>query len=104
MKLNSDFKQYEKINSMRGQFIDFTKKIWEQEITLLDNGSAYYKALKNVLELEDLYKEIENKYQLIYKDLNIDKNNKYYLILIVLLVFSLCLNLINVLLLMYYLS
>lgn len=103
MKLDSEFKEFEKINILRQEFIKFTKQVWEKEITLSDNGSLYYGALKDVLELEDLYNESKNKYEIIYKDLNIEKNNKYYTILIMLLIFSLCLNLINVLFLMYYL-
>ena len=104
MKLDSEFKELEKISVMRDEFIKFTKQIWEKEITLSDSGSSYYRALKEVLELDGLYHEIQNKYEIIYKDLNIEKNNKYYFILIILLIFSLCLNLMNVLLLMYYLS
>ena len=104
MKLNSEFKEYSKIKKMREEFIKFTKQIWQKEITLSDNGSLYYSSIKDVLELDDLYSEIENKYEIIYKDLNIEKNNKYYKVLIALLIFSLCLNLINVLLLMYYIN
>ena len=104
MKLNSEFKEYSKIKKMREEFIKFTKQIWQKEITLSDNGSLYYSSIKDVLELDDLYSEIEKKYEIIYKDLNIEKNNKYYKVLIALLIFSLCLNLINVLLLMYYLN
>lgn len=104
MKLNSEFKEYSKIKNTREEFIKFTKQIWQKEITLSDNGSLYYSSIKDVLELDDLYSEIEKKYEIIYKDLNIEKNNKYYKVLIALLIFSLCLNLINVLLLMYYIN
>ena len=104
MKLNSEFKEYEKIKVMREEFIKFTNQIWEKEITLSDSGSSYYRSLKEILELDGLYNEIKNKYEVIYKDLNIEKNNKYYIILIMLLIFSLLLNLMNVLMLIYYLS
>ena len=104
MRLDSEFKNYEKIKTLRSEFMKFTKQIWKKEITLSDSGSRYYSALKETLELEELYNESENKYEIIYKDLNIEKNNKYYIILIMLLIFSLCLNLMNVLLLMYYIN
>lgn len=103
-RINSEFKEFGKIEKLRHEFLNFTKIIWEKEITLSDNGSNYYIALKEILGLEELYAENKNKYEIIYKDLNIEKNNKYYIILIVLLIFSLCLNIINVLLLMYYLN
>ena len=104
MRLDSEYNEIEKLKSLRQEFLQFTEKFWKKEVTLSDNGSAYYKALNNVLELEDLYNESKNKYEIIYKELNIEKNNKYYKILIMLLIFSLCLNLVNVLFLMYYFS
>ena len=61
----------EKITKMRDEFISFTKQFWEKEITLSDSGTSYYNSLKKVLELENLYDEIRNKYEVIYKDLNI---------------------------------
>jgi hypothetical protein len=103
-KLNADFKEYDKITKMRKEFINFTKLLWEKEVTLNDNGTKYYKTLKEVLELDQLYDEIKNKYEVIYKELNIEKNNKYFSILIVLLIFSLTFNLVNIIMLMYLLS
>jgi hypothetical protein len=103
-RLNSDFKEYERISRMRTKFINFTKQIWEKEITLDDTGSLYYKTIKKTLELDELYDEIKNKYDIIYKDLNIDKNNSYYSIIIILLIFSLIFNTVNILFLMYLLA
>lgn len=103
-KLNSDFKEYEKIAKMRTEFISFTKQFWEKEITLSDSGTIYYNKLKRVLELESLYDEIRSKYEIIYKDLNIEKNNQYFTILIMLLIFSLTLNTGNIIMLMYLIS
>lgn len=104
MKLDSEFKEFQKIKFLREDFTKFTKLFWQKEVTLSDTGSSYYSALKDILQLEDLYNESKNKYEIIYKELNIEKNNKYYIILIILLIFSLCLNFVNVVFLMYYLS
>lgn len=95
-KLNSDFKEYSKIIKMREEFIRFTKQLWENEITLGDNGSKYYKTLKSVFELDELYNEIKNKYEIVYKSLNIEKNNMYFMVLIILLICSFALNLLNI--------
>jgi len=103
-KLDSDFKEYDKISRMRKEFIQFTQDIWEKEITLNDSGAQYYKELKCVLELEELYDEIKTKYEIIYKELNIEKNNVYYTILIMLLIFSMSLNIINIIMLLYMLA
>ena len=100
-KLNTEFKEYQKITELRKDFITFTNVVWEKEVTLDDSGSKYYESLKKALELDELYDEIQNKYEVIYKDLNIEKNNRYFTILIMLLIFSMTLNLINVLILLY---
>ncbi len=100
-KLNADFREYNKISKLREKFINFTTIFWEQEITVVDNGGIYYKALKRVLEVEDLYEEVKKKYEVIYKELNIEKNNVYFSLIMILLVFSLIFNTINILFLMY---
>lgn len=104
MKLNNDFKEYDKIVKMREKFINFTKLLWNKEVTLDDTGSLYYKTLNRTLLLDDLYLEIQNKYEVIYKDLNIEKNNVYYSVIVILLIFSLIFNTINIIFLMYLLS
>lgn len=103
-KTNSQFKNYDKIGKMRINFINFTKALWEKEITIDDTGTLYYKTLEKTLELEELYEEIKTKYEIIYKDLNIEKNNVYYSIIVILLIFSLIFNTINILFLMYLLG
>ena len=100
-KLNYEFKEYSKIVKMREEFIKFTKQLWENEITLGDNGTKYYKTLKEVFELDELYAEIKNKYEIVYKSLNIEKNNMYFLVLIILLICSFALNLLNIFMIVY---
>lgn len=104
MRLNTGFKQYDKIVKRKDIFIKFTKELWNKEITLDDGGALYYKTLNKTLELQELYTEIQNKYEVIYKDLNIEKNNNYYSIIVILLIFSLVFNTINIIFLMYLLS
>ena len=100
-KINLEIKNIEALNTVRSKFINFTKQVWDQEITSDDTGSLYYKTLKKTLEIEELYSDIENKYEILYKDLNIDKNNVYSSLIIILLIFSLIFNTINILFLMY---
>lgn len=95
-KMNLEFKDYRKISTLREKFISFTKAFWEQEITLNDNGNLYYRALKRVMELDDIYDEVKRKYEVIYKDLNIERNNVYYSVIMILLVISLIFNCVNI--------
>ena len=100
-KINIEIKNVEAFNTIRNKFIKFTQTIWDKEITSDDLGSLYYKTLKATFEIDDLYKDIENKYDILYKDLRIDKNNDYYSIIIILLIYSLIFNTVNILFLMY---
>lgn len=104
MRLDIEFKQYDKIVKRKDIFIKFTKELWNKEVTLDDSGALYYKTLNKTLELNELYAEIQNKYEVIYKDLNIEKNNVYYSVIVILLIFSLIFNTVNIIFLMYLLS
>ena len=103
-KLDNDFKEYDKIVKMRNKFLEFSKVLWNKEITVEDEGALFYNTLNRVLEVDICYEDINNKYEVIYKELNIEKNNIYYQIVVILLIFSLLFNTINILFLMYYLS
>ena len=52
----------------------------------------YYKILGNAFELDDQFEQIRKKYEIIYKDLDIEKNNRNYSIMVMLLIVSLILN------------
>ena len=103
-KINIEIKNIEAFNRIRTKFIKFTKEIWEKEVTSDDTGNNYYKTLKTTLEIDDLYTEVEKKYEIMYKDLNIDKSNAYSSIIIILLIYSLILNTINIVYMMYLLA
>ena len=100
-KINSRLKEFERVTYLRNMFINFTKQIWGKDITNEDIGNSYFNTLKNTLELDELYNEIKIKYDILYKDLEIEKNNIYGSIIIILLIFSLMFNTINILFLMY---
>ena len=104
MRLDYEFKQYDTIIKRKDIFIKFTKQVWNKEVTLDDSGALYYKTLNRTLDLNGLYAEIQNKYEVIYKDLNIEKNNVYYSLMVILLIFSLGFNTVNIIILMYLLS
>ncbi len=90
--INDEFRSYDKIIHIRRRFIDFTKSLWAKEITNDDTGSLYYRILGSVFELEEQFEQIRKKYEIIYKDLDIEKNNRNYSIMVMLLILSLILN------------
>ena len=98
--INLELRQGLNIKKARKKFIEFTKNLWIQEITNDDIGTLYYHNLRNVLELDNLYLEAKNKYDVLYKEMNIEKNTNANRIIIAVLVTSLILSILNFMALM----
>lgn len=96
-KINLEFEQNININKARKEFIYFTQTLWINEVTSDDTGSLFYQNLNEVLELKKTYIETKNKYDILYKEMNIEKTAKNNSIIIVILVIALIINLINLL-------
>ncbi len=97
-KTNYKFKQGKEIEKVRKEFIDFTKNIFIQEITSNDIESLYYTYIKDVLEIEQLYDNVKNKYNVLYNELKIEKNEIRTRIVTVLLIVTLLINIVNLVL------
>lgn len=99
-KLQAEFKNPRKVSSARKQFANFTKKLWVQEITEDETGTELNLKMKDTLELDKLYAEVKSKYDVMYKDMNIEKNRKLIIFIAIMLGASLALNIINFIVLM----
>lgn len=75
-KLESEFRNSTNLKKSRKKFIDFTKNLWIQEITDDEIGSNINYRVGKVLDLDRLYNEIKMKYDILYKESNIEKNSK----------------------------
>lgn len=95
-KLNYEFKFEINIKSVRKKFIEFTKNIWIQEITSNNIGTVVNENINEILELDKIYFEVKNKYDLFYKELNIEKNAKSSVLIVIILLILLFVNLLNV--------
>lgn len=100
-KMNLEFKRTKNFEKTRNELLDFTRTIWIQEITQDDEGSRLYEKWKKTLELDYLYAEIKNKYDIVYKDLNIEKSRKTNYFIIAVLLGTLIFNVINFILLFF---
>lgn len=94
-KLEFEFSNSKNVKKARKKFIEFTKKIWIQEITEDEAGTIINHRLNEVLELDSLYLSTKNKYDVLYKDLNIEKNSKSTIIIAFILLASLIFNIMN---------
>ena len=93
--INLELRESINVKSARKKFIEFTKNLWIQEITIDDVGTLYYHNLRSVLELDNLYLEAKNKYDVLYKEMNIEKNTKANRVIILILTISLIFSILN---------
>ena len=94
-KLEIEFRDSSNLKIARKKFIEFTKNLWTQDITDDEIGSNISYRLGKVFELDRLYYEIKTKYDILYKELNIEKNSKALVVVAVILVVSLIFNILN---------
>lgn len=95
-KLNYDFKSTRKMNSIKKDFVHFTQSIWIEEITNDNIGSLLDEEWKKVLNLQSLYLQVKNKYDLFYKNLNIEKTAKTNTFIVIILILLFIMNLISI--------
>ncbi len=99
-KINLEFRQGTNINKTRKEFIKFTQNLWINEVTAEDTGSIFYQYLKEVLELDNIYYDTKNKYDILYKEMNIEKSVKNNVLIAIVLVIALIINAIDIIFLM----
>ena len=96
-KINLEFKQGIQLKKTRKEFIKFTETLWINEVTLQDTGSLFNQYLKDVLELKNMYFDTKNKYDILYKEMNIEKSAKNNACIVLLLLAAVAMNIINIL-------
>lgn len=95
-KINIEFKQGMQLNKTRKEFIKFTETLWINEVTQEDTGSLFNQYLKEVLDLKTIYIDTKNKYDILYKEMNIEKSAKNNVLIALLLLLTLIINVINI--------
>lgn len=99
-KIELQLKNPKQVKKARKNFIDFTKNLWIREITDDETGTMLNHRISEVLELERLYGQVKNKYDILYKDLNIEKNRTSTIVIGLVLAASLIFNILNFIVLM----
>ena len=94
-KIASKLKSKKDITETIKNFTKFTKEAWFKELTNSEVGSLFYNNWRKVFELEEIYEEIKNKYDVIYKEIGISNGNKLNKAIIIALLISVILNIIN---------
>lgn len=99
-RIELELKDPKQVKKARKKFIDFTKNLWITEITDDETGTMLNHRIAETLELESLYSQVKNKYDILYKDLNIEKDRTSTIIIGLVLAASLIFNILNFIVLM----
>ena len=94
-KINLEFQENPTIDKTRKKFIQFSKNLWIQEISSDSIGEEIYNNLKDVLDLDLIYSDTRNKYDILYKEFNIEKDSKVNKFIAIILVICLVFNILN---------
>lgn len=95
-KINYNFKRTNKINQTKKDFVNFTQSIWIEDVTNDNVGSLLGTEWKKVLKLDSLYLQAKNKYDLVYKNSNIEKTMKISGTIAILLGILIIINLVGI--------
>ena len=94
-KIEQEAKKKNKVEKARQEFIKFSKELWIGEITNDDVGSNIYQKTRQVTEIQKLYEDVKNKFDIVYKEKNIEKVNKVNKVILIILAISVLFNILN---------
>lgn len=95
-KVNYDFKKNSKLKDIKREFVDFTQAVWIEETTNENIGNLLDTEWKKVLKLNALYWQVKNKYDLLYKNSNIEKTVQTNTLIVVILIVLVIMNIISI--------
>ena len=74
-KLNEEFNKVVLFKDIEAGFLDFTKRLWIQEITENEQGVKLCKNIHEKFAIEEIFIKLKSKYDILYKKYNIEKNS-----------------------------
>ena len=93
-KLNYEFKK--KFKNAQNGLLDFTKKIWIQDITNEEFGKTLETCWIENLDINSMYLKIKSEYDITYKKHNVEQLNKNNIITLVVVVTILIINIFTI--------
>jgi len=96
-KINLDLRTslVKELDKVGKQFIKFTKTVWFKEITNDEVGIKLYRTWQETLDIDESYDEIKSKYSIIYKNQDLENNQKLNKSIAVIITISLIINVIT---------
>lgn len=99
-KLSSDFNRNNDFKKVEKEFLDFTKKLWIQEVTNDEIGKILSEKWNSNLDVEEIFLKLKNKYDILYKKYNIEKSSEKNGKLVVAMVITIVIGVINLIILL----
>ena len=75
-KINYKLSKKKKFELVKNKFIDFASDIWIEEVTNDDYGQIIDKKIKEALKTEETFIKLKSKYDVLYKDYNLEKTTR----------------------------
>ncbi len=94
-RLNFKISNTKKILKEHEEFLNFVKTNWAYEVTNNEKGIILEKYNKKAQNIDEIFKELKDKYDLLYEEYKIKKVNKHNKYIIAVIVIMLILNIIN---------
>lgn len=75
-KINYELSKKKKFELVKNKFIDFASDIWIEEVTNDDYGQIIDKKIKEALKTEETFIKLKSKYDVLYKDYDLEKTTR----------------------------
>lgn len=95
MKISNEFDINNKFETVRQKFIEFTQTIWIEEATNDEIGDELSEQWDSILKLDKIFIEVKQKYDLMYKNVNVEKTAKSNKWIVAILIILVIINMIN---------
>ncbi|MBR1803131.1 MAG: hypothetical protein IJ777_04130 [Clostridia bacterium] len=91
-KISYEFNHKRNFYFVKDKFLDFSRKDWIIEVTNDDIGKILEQKFSGQQELEETFFKLKNKYDILYKDYEIEKHEKHneWIVLVVLSLLIIC--------------
>ena len=93
--LDKDMEDKDSFEKNRNEFVNFVQEIYSKKITENLSGNKIANDWEQKLGLDKLYISVENKFDLLYRNIKLDSHNTMFRIIIILLVVLIIIGTIN---------
>ena len=94
-KIDKEFKGNNNFSNIKEKFVEFVQNVWIEETTNDNTGNELCKYWKKALNTDKLFIKVKQKYDVTYKNANIEKTEKSNKWIVIVLIILAIINIIN---------